>query len=132
MVNNKKYIGKRTYKGSNILNDKYLGSGTVFKKALNKYGANNFKKIIIAICSTEEEAYGYERTLIDSVGAVDSKEYYNLIEGHRDIPRVTADNVQIIMLDVSTGETIKYKRKDNKSRINKIIIVINNILERVV
>lgn len=126
MINNKKYIGKRTYRGNNILDDKYLGSGTVFKKALNKYGSNSFKKIIIAICDTEEDAYGYERTLIDSVGAVSSKEYYNLIEGHRDIPRVKADNVQIVMLDTSTGKYIN--RCNRHKKIIRITNKINKIL----
>ena len=52
LINNKKYIGKH----SGELNDSYLGSGENIKNAIKKYGKENFRKDILYIAQTEEEA----------------------------------------------------------------------------
>ena len=44
LVNGRKYIGKRI---SPVFDIKYNGSGTLLKKAINKYGKENFKTEII-------------------------------------------------------------------------------------
>lgn len=43
-LNNKIYIGVHSTKN---INDGYLGSGTALKKAVKKYGKQNFKRIIL-------------------------------------------------------------------------------------
>lgn len=50
LINGKIYIGQSKYK-----NSKYFGSGKLIKKAINKYGINNFKKDIICECNNREE-----------------------------------------------------------------------------
>ena len=45
LTNGKKYIG--SHLTSNI-NDNYLGSGVILKKAIKKYGKSNFQREIIA------------------------------------------------------------------------------------
>jgi len=54
LINNKIYIGK-----SKFNNSSYFGSGTILKKAINKYGKNNFKKEIII------EFYFYDEQLLN-------------------------------------------------------------------
>lgn len=76
LINNKKYIGQ--HKGS--INDDYLGSGTGFLKAVEKYGKENFKKEILEIC-TEEELNEKEKYWIKYFNAYEDKNYYNLTEG---------------------------------------------------
>ena len=49
-VNNKIYIGKDSYN-----NPKYIGSGKLLWKAINKYGKKAFIKEIIERCSTQTE-----------------------------------------------------------------------------
>jgi group I intron endonuclease len=76
LVNGKKYIGM----DSNNC-PKYLGSGVFIKKAINKYGRENFKKEILQICETKEELLDAEKTWIDFYDAVNSKQFYNIREG---------------------------------------------------
>ena len=80
LVNGMKYIGKRTCK-CNIEDDPYMSSSTLVKKAINKYGIENFKKDIIFICETEEEAYEKEEYYISLKNAVVDRSYYNLCGG---------------------------------------------------
>lgn len=62
LVNNKIYIGVHSTKNPN---DSYLGSGTLLKKAVEKYGKDNFKKEILHICETRQEAFELETTIVD-------------------------------------------------------------------
>ena len=77
LINNKKYIGKH----SGELNDSYLGSGENIKNAIKKYGKENFRKDILYIAQTEEEAYQKETEFIKLFNAVESSEYYNIASG---------------------------------------------------
>ena len=54
LLNGNRYIGY--HKGE--LDDSYLGSGTVFLQAVEKYGKENFQKVILFIGETAEEARG--------------------------------------------------------------------------
>jgi hypothetical protein len=64
-INNKSYIGKKElWKGKNPRT--YLGSGTLLKKAINKYGEENFERFIIDLSKTKEELNAKEIWYIDS------------------------------------------------------------------
>ena len=80
LINGMKYIGKRSCK-CNIEDDRYMGSSFIVKNAIKKYGIEKFKKEIVFICETEEEAYKKEEYYITLKDAVTSKSYYNLNGG---------------------------------------------------
>lgn len=80
LINRKKYIGKRSC-SCPIDKDRYMGSGTLLKKAQKKYGIENFKKDILLICESEEQAYEEEQEAIELAGAVESPQYYNITHG---------------------------------------------------
>lgn len=61
-VNGKQYVGSHS---TNNLEDPYLGSGVLIKKALKKYGRENFSKEIIKICESREEAVLLEEVYIN-------------------------------------------------------------------
>lgn len=72
-LNGKFYIG--AHKTVNI-EDGYMGSGNLIKRAIAKYGIENFTKEILAECSSVDEMFETERRLVEV-----SVHTYNLKEG---------------------------------------------------
>jgi hypothetical protein len=77
LINGKKYIGKHSTKNKN---DGYLGSGIYLNRAINKYGKENFKRVILKEFDTEKEAFDYESELV-GMDIVNNSNYYNIIKG---------------------------------------------------
>lgn len=80
-INNKKYIGQRTFNGDDVSKDSYLGSGVLLKQAIEKYGKENFSKEILCFCLTDEELNFKEKEYILQYNAVEDREFYNIAEG---------------------------------------------------
>ena len=78
-INNKKYIGFCSKTPSTSLN--YYGSGKLINHAIEKYGKENFQKIVLKEFDNERDARSYEEYLIDKYDAINSSEYYNLTKG---------------------------------------------------
>lgn len=57
IVNGKIYVGQHTITSGDW---KYIGSGTLFKRALEKYGKENFKRRILKLCYSINQLNGYE------------------------------------------------------------------------
>ena len=75
-INGKIYIGKHS---TDKLNDGYMGSGKLIKKAIQKYGIENFTKEYLAFCDTEEKLNWLERFYIKKYKAREAG--YNLTDG---------------------------------------------------
>lgn len=78
LVNNKKYIGK---KESSVFVSEYLGSGRLIKRAIKKYGKENFVVKVIQWCETVDELNQAERYHIKLNNAQQDPMYYNISEG---------------------------------------------------
>lgn len=78
LINNKKYIGKRT---KPYFDKKYLGSGIILKKAIEKYGRDNFSCEVLQWYESEEELKEGEKYWIKFYNAQESKEFYNISSG---------------------------------------------------
>ena len=76
-INAKIYIGKHQ---TNDLNDGYMGSGKYIKRAIAKYGIENFQKEILFILNSEEEMNNKEKELVTKE-FVDESTNYNLCQG---------------------------------------------------
>jgi|688.fasta_scaffold573148_1 group I intron endonuclease len=72
LVNGKQYIGKDTKN-----NSRYLGSGSILKKAIQKYGRENFKKEIIETCESEEHLSIREEYWLNYYDAGNNPLFYN-------------------------------------------------------
>lgn len=77
-INNKKYIGK--HKSDNVKDD-YMGSGIVLRRAINKYGVENFEKTIIEIAYSNDDLNEKEKHWITFYDCVNSNDFYNIADG---------------------------------------------------
>ena len=101
LINGKKYIGKRSLPE---FDTKYLGSGKLLKRAIKKYGRENFKCEVIKWCETEEDLNNSERYYIKQYNAQKNNMFYNISEGG-DWGNVTRG--------MTTEEYEEWKRKIN-------------------
>lgn len=76
-INGKVYVG---FHKTTDPNDDYLGSGKIFKRALKKYGKENFIKEVLFVFNTAEEMFSKEAEIVDKL-FVESENTYNIMEG---------------------------------------------------
>jgi len=76
LLNGKIYVGKK--EGDD---PSYIGSGYILKKAIAKYGKENFKKEILETCGSREELVEREIFWIKELNATDPDIGYNVAEG---------------------------------------------------
>lgn len=98
-----KYIGKHYGE----LNDSYLGSGKILKRAIEKYGKQFFTKEILYISKDEEENCLKEKEYIALYNATSNPLFYNIHEGG------------------SGGNTIKGYTQQEKEDLRKKLSEIN-------
>lgn len=77
IVNGNFYYGIHS---TDNLDDRYIGSGYLLKRAIQKYGHRNFKKEILIICATRQEINEYEKLIVSS-DIVANFKCYNLKTG---------------------------------------------------
>jgi len=76
LINNKIYIGQDSKNKQN-----YFGSGKIIKKAINKYGIENFKKEILQICYNVDELNEAEKYWIEKLNSTNTDIGYNISFG---------------------------------------------------
>jgi len=75
LVNGKIYIGQDMYDRPI---KEYAGSGTIFKRAIKKYGIENFTKEILEIVPEGIEAFERENYWVEFYNSRDRKIGYNI------------------------------------------------------
>ena len=79
-INGMKYIGKRSCH-CEIEKDRYMGGGSLLRKAQKKLGIENFTKRILAIADDDDMVLDLESYYIEKRNAVESDMYYNQVYG---------------------------------------------------
>lgn len=74
LINGKYYIGKHQ---TDNINDGYIGSGKLLKRAFQKHGVENFHKEILFVCKSEKHMNTLEKILV----VPDPELNYNLCPG---------------------------------------------------
>lgn len=77
-------LNKKVYYGvhkTEILDDGYLGSGIAIKKAIKKYGKQNFNRETIKFFDTREEMYSYEKSFVTEELVKDVSTYNQTLGG---------------------------------------------------
>lgn len=78
MINGKKYLGQKKF---DCHSSSYIGSGKALKKAIHKYGRENFSRSIVCFCHTAEELNKVEYDLSLFLDVVASDDWYNQVYG---------------------------------------------------
>lgn len=74
-VNGKIYIGVHQSRTDKV--DRYLGSGTVIREAIKKYGRENFEKTILETFDTAEAMFAREAEIVNEE-FIARKDTYNI------------------------------------------------------
>lgn len=77
LINGKFYVGVHKTKK---IEDGYMGSGTNIKRAIIKYGKENFKREILEKFSNEKEMFEFEKNFIDET-FLKKSDTYNINQG---------------------------------------------------
>lgn len=94
-INGRKYIGQKKYNKDWTT---YLGSGTILKRAIDKYGAENFEREIIEKCSSRKILDDREVYWIEFYDAVNSDMFYNIACGGDGGNTIAGYNEQQLLL----------------------------------
>jgi len=104
-ITGKKYIGSHQGK----VDDGYIGSGTYFKRAINKYGIENFSRSVLYFeYNTIKGLYQKEYELINEYNAVLSNEFYNLC------------NISPNVLGIVEGDLRKVFSEEHKDKLREV------------
>lgn len=76
LVNGKKYLGQCRYGKKGW--ESYLGSGKALKRAVKKYGKENFSREVIEECETPEDLIEKENHYLDLYDAQMNENFYNI------------------------------------------------------
>jgi hypothetical protein len=118
-INNKIYIG---YHGTNNIDDGYFGSGLLIKKAIEKYGIENFHKEILKIFDNKEDAENYEKELVNEEFTLRDDTYNICIGGNVRITFGVNNPFFGKTHTIETKKKIAESHKNNKYYADEIFV----------
>jgi group I intron endonuclease len=109
-INGKIYIGQ-SFKNK----PSYFGSGNIIKKAIKKYGKQNFKKEIICFCESKEEMDKQEVFWINYYNSTNSKIGYNILKGGNGLTEIARKKSSLShkgQIPINKGKKLSDKEKN--------------------
>lgn len=110
LINKKYYIGIHS---TDDLDDGYLGSGVYLKKAIKKYGRQNFSKEFLGFYSTRQELSYAERCIVTE-DIVTNPNTYNLILGGDSVIDNGGITTGMVTVKNALGQTFLVRKDDPK------------------
>jgi group I intron endonuclease len=110
LLDDKIYIGVHK---SSSLDDKYMGSGKLIQRAINKHGIENFKKTILETFSTSEEMYQKEAEIVNDEFLL-RDDIYNLVPGG------TGGSIELNRKPFNKNHTAETKKKISAYRTGRL------------
>ena len=117
LVNGKIYVGVHRTKN---VNDSYMGSGLLIKKAISKYGKYNFKKEILFVFDNENAAYAKESEIVNEEFLL-REDVYNVTIGGKKSPKPFKKG--FIVCKDSEGKVFEVERGDVRLKLGELIQV---------
>lgn len=111
-INNKVYIGQDKNN-----NPYYLGSGNLIKRAIKKYGKENFIKEILCECDTLDDLNNKEKFFIEKYRSTDKEIGYNISVGGTDGTMLNRRHTNETKEKMRTSSLGKKKSKEHCKNI---------------
>lgn len=118
LINNKIYIGLHA---TDNINDGYLGSGVFLKKAIKKYGYQNFKKEILFVFDNKSDMITKEKEIVTE-DFILRKDTYNMSKGGYGLSTLSTEKRKIAIEKMK----ITKQSQDLKSISNKRLATMLN------
>ena len=104
LVNGKIYVGQ--HKADEFEPDFYIGSGTLFRRAVEKYGSENFKNELLCECFSQKDMDEKEMFWISELNTLDSSIGYNLTKGGFGGASPRTEDTKNKIAEYNTGKTL--------------------------
>jgi len=132
LINSKFYVGMHQTKN---LKDGYMGSGKYLRRAISKYGIENFKKEILWLCDSFEEMKEFEKGIITEEFLEQNKENtYNLLVGGKGgFYYVNKEGLQLdnFYKNLDKEEILLHRQNGGYASSNRSKVVITRISDKV-
>jgi len=99
------------------LDDGYLGSGNLLKRAIKKHGRENFAKEIIADYPTRKEASDHEKIVV-TIELAELDECYNLRSGG-DNEYAPSEQTKKRLREINTGKKLSNETKEKMGNFQR-------------
>lgn len=113
-INNKIYVGKHS---THDINDDYMGSGTLIKRAIEKYGPENFTKTILHVFNDEFQCFIKESEIVNEE-FVARNDTYNLRSGG-DGGFTVSEETRQKMREIARNRPPEHHNKVRNTRIER-------------
>ena len=115
LVNNKIYVGVHK---THDMDDGYMGSGKVIKRAIEKYGTDNFRKDILETFQNAKFMYAREKELVTEE-FLSREDVYNLRRGgHGGFDYINnIKNKEYYKIRIQNGKKYNFKTRNDTTQI---------------